>query len=151
MSAQIVVTFKAGGVAEVVGPHGNRYAGTYSERHGVWAPGSRRSHTVGVHSGRLAVVQHGIDTMSLGHLDAEGVWTSDRKGRGDANGPGWWWRGLNIHDRRGPLLGCVGLSSRDMLDLLGEVQLWTETAKPLGRHRDTGWPILTVEVIHALG
>lgn len=142
MIAQIVVTFKAGGVAEVVGPHGNRYAGTYSERHGVWAPGSRRSHTVGVHSGRLAVVQQGLEPQSRGYIGPDG-WVADATGLG--------WRGLNIHDQRGPLLGCVGLSSRDMLDLLGEVQLWTETAKPLGRHRDTGWPILTVEVIHALG
>ena len=148
------VTFEPAGRATVEGPCGITYRGRYDERAGIWPPGTRRTHTVGVHGGRLAVVQQGIDTMSLGHLDHEGVWRGDGRGRGDRNGPGWWWRGINIHDDRGPVVGCVALSSADMLDLLGEIETWRQGELARGRqvqtHRKLGAPILSVEVIHAL-
>lgn len=145
-AAVILVTFQANGRAEVRCGAG-RWVGVYDPARGVWAPGIRRSHTIGRHRGRLAVVQMGEHRLALGHVSEDGAtWTADRRG--------WGWRGLNIHDDRGDLSGCVGLSAAHMLELLGEVYRWHDEQRAVrasvAYHADLGTPLLTVEVRHAL-
>jgi hypothetical protein len=146
VSAVLTVTYRPRGHAEVRCGVG-RWVGVYDPARGVWAPGVRRSHTIGRHKGRLAIVQMGDLPLALGPVPAAGAdWRPDRRG--------WDWRGLNIHDDRGDLAGCIGLTAPAMLDLLGEVQRWHEEQRLARRavvyHEKLGTPLLTVEVIHEL-
>lgn len=145
-AAVILVIFGLNGRA-VVRCGAGRWVGVYDPQAGIWAPGIRRSHTIGRHRGRLAIVQMGDLPLALGPVPPAGeAWRPDRKG--------WGWRGLNIHDDRGDLAGCVGLAAPAMLDLLGEVQRWHEEQRAarasVAYHDDIGAPLLTVEVRHEL-
>jgi len=114
----IRVVYRHGGHADVIATwleHQARAEGAWSTGHAVWMPGRYdRSHRVGLHGGRPAVVQQGVTALEVcdhshhgGELARANVAT--RKG----------WRGWNIHDLRGALEGCVGLDAAAMLDVLG--------------------------------
>lgn len=101
----------------------------WSTSHARIAPGTYdRSHVVGVHRGRVAIVQQGLTPLEL---------TDGRRG----------WFGFNIHDPRGDLLGCVAPSPGWMLDALGILERCRVTHRDASLlHPQTGQPLVTVVV-----
>jgi len=106
------------------------WRGTWSTAHSRYAVGEYdRALVVGVHRGRMALVQQGLSPVRL---------TDGRRG----------YFGRNIHDDRGGLLGCIGLPAPAMLDLLGAVYgWWNASARPADwTHGAMGTPLVTLRV-----
>lgn len=102
----------------------------WSPLHARISPGTYdRSHVVGIHRGRLAIVQQGVTPIQL---------TDGRRG----------YFGINIHDPRGDLSGCVGPSARWMLDALGILERHRVNVEDTRHelHPRTGQPFVTVVV-----
>ena len=118
----VTVTYRTSGAAEVVAVWRARRVvarGRWSTRHAVWLPGVYvASHRVGLHGpdtlARPALVQQGRATMRVcdhSHHGGDLARATVETRRG--------WRGWNIHDDRGSLEGCIGLTPQAMLDVLG--------------------------------
>jgi hypothetical protein len=141
----VTVTYLPGGVAAVVGTWGTatvQARARWSIPHAVWLPGVYDcSHRVGLHGGRLALVQQGRATMRvcdyrhhLGELSRATIETRRH-----------WARGWNLHDDRGALEGCIGVPASSMLDLLGLAEMAREAGAE--QHRDGG-VFVTLRVEH---
>ena len=142
----VTVTYRPSGVAVVTATwdvHTVSATGSWSTRHAVWLPGRYdRSHRVGLHGRRLALVQQGITPLHAvdfarhhGQLSEATPTKPSRRG----------WNGWNIHDLRGDLAGCIGLSARDMLDVLGVCEMAREAG---AEQHDDGGVLVTVIVEH---
>ena len=139
----ITVTYRPDGAAVVrVGwrEHRLEVEGTWSTRHAIWMPGRYdRSHRVGLHGGRPAVVQQGLSAMSVCDVSAHGGELS----RATKATRRHWARGWNVHDLRGALEGCIGLSARDMLDVLGVC----ERAREAGAEQHPGGGVYVTLIV----
>lgn len=141
----IRVVYRPGGEADVIATwreHQARAKGTWSTRHAVWMPGRYdRSHRVGLHGGRPALVQQGVTALEVCDGSAHG---GELARANNATRRGW--RGWNVHDLRGSLEGCIGLDAAAMLDVLGVCERAREAG--VEQHKDGG-ALVTLIVEHA--
>jgi len=142
----ITVTYHPFGVADVLAvweSHRAQARGKWATGGPVWLAGLYdRSHRVGLHGSRLAVVQQGVTPLRVcdatAHRgDLARATVESRSG----------WRGWNLHDARGDLAGCIGISAAAMLDVLGVL----ERARAAGAEQHPeGGVLVTVRVEHRL-
>ena len=142
----ITVTYHLSGVADVLAvweSHRAQARGKWATGGPVWLAGLYdRSHRVGLHGSRLAVVQQGVTPLRVcdatAHRgDLARATVESRSG----------WRGWNLHDARGDLAGCIGISAAAMLDVLGVL----EVARAAGAEQHPeGGVLVTVRVEHRL-
>jgi hypothetical protein len=140
----ITVTYHPSGVADVLAvweSHRASARGKWATGGPVWLAGIYdRSHRVGLHGGRLAVVQQGVTPLRVVDAIAH---RGDLRLATQASRSGW--RGWNLHDARGDLAGCIGLTGAAMLDVLGVL----ERARAAGAEQhDEGGVLVTVRVEH---
>lgn len=140
----ILVAYLPSGAATVTASYGGRSvtaAGRWAVDGPVWMPGAYdRSHRVGLHGGRLAVVQQGVRPLRV----CDAAHHGGQLARATVATRGGW-RGWNIHDDRGGLEGCIGIGAADLLDLLGLL----EQARAAGAEQHPeGGVYATVRVEH---
>lgn len=140
----ITITYLPSGAAQVVttyGPLLSRARGAWAVGAPVWLAGLYdRSHRVGLHGPRLAVVQQGVTPLRVcdatAHRgDLARATVESRSG----------WRGWNLHDARGDLAGCIGISAAAMLDVLGVLEVARATG---AEQHPEGGVLVTVRVEH---